>query len=479
MLRNNSEILYRVHQIIDLCLVVLCFHAAYLTRTYSLLVPGVLINDIDYNFVSLLAVMAFHTSLRLFGVYEPFRHSTISQMILKSFKATLGGVAGLVFFCYILHIESVSRLFIVIFSFYIFTVLSLFKCLVFQLLTKFRRHDYNIRYILIIGSKQRSQDFINSVMARKESGYRIIGALELVENADAIGREVCQGVKVTGTMKDFKRLLKSTTIDEIVFGIPLKKIKNINEYIYFAEEMGKNVRILPDFQINKVKYYPKTASVEIASFLGITTLVLSSGPKNSNELILKAIFDYTGALIGLIFLSPFFLLIALIIKLTSKGPVFYSQQRVGLNGRCFRLYKFRTMVEGADELKKKLLTMNEMDGPAFKIEKDPRITRVGRVLRKMSLDEFPQLINVLKGEMSLVGPRPPLLSEVGAYKLWQRRRLSMKPGLTCTWQVTSRNNTSFEQWMNMDLEYIDNWSIGLDIKLLLMTVKAIASGSGR
>jgi len=157
----------------------------------------------------------------------------------------------------------------------------------------------------------------------------------------------------------------------------------------------------------------------------------------------------------------------------------FSQERSGLNGRRFMLHKFRTMVVNAEDLKEKLLEENEVDGPVFKIKKDPRITWTGAFLRKTSLDELPQLFNVLKGEMSLVGPRPPIPSEVERYKLWQRRRLSMKPGMTCIWQVSGRNNISFEQWMNMDLEYIDNWSLRLDLKLLLLTVREVTIGGGR
>ena len=181
----------------------------------------------------------------------------------------------------------------------------------------------------------------------------------------------------------------------------------------------------------------------------------------------------------MILLSPLMLLIALLIKLTSKGPVLFTQRRSGLNGRQFSLYKFRTMVNNAEELKSQLAQDNEMDGPVFKMKKDPRVTRLGSFLRKSSLDELPQLFNILKGEMSLVGPRPPLPEEVERYQLWQRRRLSMKPGLTCIWQVSGRNDISFDNWMKMDLDYIDNWSLLFDLKLISITVKEMLLGKGR
>ncbi|MDP3285157.1 MAG: sugar transferase, partial [Desulfobacterales bacterium] len=196
---------------------------------------------------------------------------------------------------------------------------------------------------------------------------------------------------------------------------------------------------------------------------------------------IKNLIDYVAAGIGFIILMPIFLVIAAAIKISSKGPVFYKQLRSGLNGRTFTFYKFRTMLADADEKRRELEGLNESDGPVFKIKNDPRIIPfIGHFLRRTSLDELPQLINILRGEMSLVGPRPPIPAEVAQYKPWQRRRLSMKPGLTCIWQTSpNRNDISFDDWMKLDLEYIDNWSLMLDFKLLLKTVKVVLFGNGR
>jgi lipopolysaccharide/colanic/teichoic acid biosynthesis glycosyltransferase len=177
-------------------------------------------------------------------------------------------------------------------------------------------------------------------------------------------------------------------------------------------------------------------------------------------------------------LSPLLLATALAVKLTSPGPIFFAQERVGMNKRKFRLLKFRSMVVDAEERKKDLAHLNEMDGPAFKIRKDPRVTRVGAILRKLSIDELPQLINVLKGEMSLVGPRPPLLNEVDLYDWSDRRRLSVRPGITCLWQVSGRNNLTFDEWMILDRKYIDNWSVWFDLKILVMTIPVVLFGKG-
>ena len=479
MVRKQSSLLLALHQIIDLLIVFVCFYLAYKTKISLPGDLGGLANEDSYRMILLLALITFHVSLRLFGSYLPYRKLTLQQVIVRVLKGTLTGSAGIIFLGYMIHLNSVSRLLVALFFGYTFLGLSLFKGSLYKFLARSRYNNYNTRSILVIGSRQRALDFIKAVSRRKESGYRILGCLETSDLPELVGDRVYNSVKIIGTMAQFKELLQTETIDEVVFGIPLKKIENVQDYIYYAEQMGKNVRMLPDFQINTIKYYPQTARVDIEDFLGITTLAMSSSPQNSNELLLKSAIDYTGALIGIIVLSPLVFLIGLAIKCTSKGPLYFSQERSGLNGRRFKVHKFRTMVMDAENLQKDLMAANEMDGPVFKMKKDPRVTRVGAFLRKTSLDELPQLFNVLKGEMSLVGPRPPIPVEVEEYKLWQRRRLSMKPGLTCIWQVSGRNEISFEQWMNMDLEYIDKWSLKLDLKLLLLTVKEVTVGGGR
>ena len=189
--------------------------------------------------------------------------------------------------------------------------------------------------------------------------------------------------------------------------------------------------------------------------------------------------DIFGAVIGIVLFLPFFLIVGILIKLTSTGPIIYTQTRVGLRGRLFELYKFRTMVINADEIRRNLKDLNEADGPAFKIKDDPRITYIGHFLRKTGLDELPQLFNILKGEMSLIGPRPPLQEETLQYKRWQLRRLSVKPGLSCFWQIKpDRNSIKFEKWMELDLAYIDNWSLRLDFVILLKTIRTILQRTG-
>jgi exopolysaccharide biosynthesis polyprenyl glycosylphosphotransferase len=196
------------------------------------------------------------------------------------------------------------------------------------------------------------------------------------------------------------------------------------------------------------------------------------------QLAIKRLLDLVASAVAVIILMPLMVVVAIAIRLTSRGPVLYKQERVGLYGRPFHMLKFRSMVVNADELKAKLLALNEQSGPVFKLQRDPRVTAVGRFIRKYSIDELPQLINVLRGEMALVGPRPPIPSEVERYEAWQRRRLSVRPGLTCLWQVSGRNRISFEDWMYLDMQYIDHWSLSQDLRLILKTVPVVLTGRG-
>jgi exopolysaccharide biosynthesis polyprenyl glycosylphosphotransferase len=218
--------------------------------------------------------------------------------------------------------------------------------------------------------------------------------------------------------------------------------------------------------------------MELLEFEGFPLLSFSTTPTNEVLLLVRRIMDIFISSIGFVFALPVMTLSAILIKWTSPGPIFFKQERCGLNGRTFTMYKFRSMVDNAEQLRFELEALNEMDGPVFKSSRDPRITPVGKFIRRFSIDEFPQLYNVLRGEMSLVGPRPPLPQEVSKYERWQRRRLSMKPGLTCLWQISGRNEVSFEDWMKLDLTYIDNWSLLLDLKILLKTVPVVLLGKG-
>jgi lipopolysaccharide/colanic/teichoic acid biosynthesis glycosyltransferase len=261
----------------------------------------------------------------------------------------------------------------------------------------------------------------------------------------------------------------------------LNEIKNSEWYLSFINTVGITARVIPYRYIQTSITPSASRSVEMEPFFSEPALIISRTQKNQDSLAIKAIMDYVLALFALIITSPLFVIVPCLIKLFSPGPVFYIQIRSGQDGRKFPLFKFRSMVIGAEEQQYTLIEMNEADGPTFKIKNDPRIIPyVGKFIRKFGLDEIPQFINVIRGEMSIVGPRPPTPAEVDKYELWQRRRLTMKPGITCIWQVQpGRNDITFHQWMHMDMDYIDHWSLWLDIVLLLKTIPAILLGHGR
>ncbi len=307
-------------------------------------------------------------------------------------------------------------------------------------------------------------------------GLRVVAEVHLRRAAggDGAARPAASGAEPAADgLSRLARLLDEAAVDEVVLSLPLERWADIEAAAGVALERGKTVHVaLPRPQAELVR-------ARVTPLDGQVLLSWVFGPQDSPALLVKRALDVAGAAAGLILLAPLMLLIALAIKLTSPGPVFFVQERVGLHGRRFRMYKFRSMVADAEERLAEVLHLNEMSGPVFKIADDPRVTRVGRFLRRTSLDELPQLWNVLKGDMSLVGPRPPLPREVRCYDEASRRRLSVRPGLTCFWQVNGRNKIArFEDWVELDLQYIRQWSLGLDVAILAKTIPTVLKMNG-
>ncbi len=477
MVKDQAALKKRAHLALDLVLTGLAFVAAYYMKRHWLGDMSGLSIDPNYYLVLLATLVCCAISFDFFGFYDPSRGRRFDDVLVRIVKGVGVGTVGVVVLFYLLKEEDVSRLLMGVFFLLNVVLLVISREVVRVIRTHQLKRGVSKREILVVGSRERAKDMIRYVLATEELGYSVVGCLEV--SPGAVGTQVTEDVSVIGSMDDFQDVLLNMAVDEVIFAMPLGLIDNVLDHIGFAEEVGVNVRVLPDWQFQKLMYQPEIASVFIEPFAGIPTLALSSTPRKGVELLFKEFIDRASALLGLAILSPLFLLVALMIRLSSEGPVFFRQERSGLNGRVFNMYKFRTMVQDAEKLKKNLAGTNEMDGPVFKMKNDPRVTKIGRFLRKTSLDELPQLINVVMGEMSLVGPRPPLPSEVREYTPWQRRRLSMKPGLTCIWQVSGRNEISFEEWMRMDLEYIDKWSLMLDLKLLFKTVPTVLLGTGR
>lgn len=327
---------------------------------------------------------------------------------------------------------------------------------------------FTSRNILLIGSHENAIQFVRLINQHRNWGLNLVGYLDgfRSENLEPYG------VKRLGDTKDIARILEKNVIDEVLFAVSPDRLLSIESAIQKCEEIGIKVHIT-------AKFFDNIASrTELEEFGGIPVLTLTRVPCHAIQLFTKRIIDIVVASTGLLLTLPVFAITALLIRITSKGPVFFRQTRCGLNGRNFTMYKFRTMCHDAEIKLMDVTHLNRMSGPVFKAADDPRITRVGRLLRKLSIDELPQLWNVLKGDMSLVGPRPPIPDEVEKYERWQRRRLSMRPGITCLWQVSGRNIVDFDEWMQLDLKYIDNWSLWLDVKLMLKTLPAVLSTAG-
>ncbi len=337
------------------------------------------------------------------------------------------------------------------------------------LLKKIRTHGRNLRYVVITGRGGETKKILSYLEENPHFGLHLLGCFGFAgEKKISLGQ-----VPFLGMVKDLPAFLERNVVDEILIS-PAREVTlaQVNRVIQAVEEFGIPIRLLPE------TFSPRHAKASLSWFGTIPTLAWCMGPSESFSMVFKRALDMIVSAILLVLLTPVFILAALAIKLTSKGPIFFSQVRCGLHGRPFKVFKFRTMVTDAEQKKRHLLKMNEWDGPVFKMKNDPRITPVGRFLRKFSIDELPQLYNVLRGEMSLVGPRPPLPEEVANYDREHLRRLSVLPGITCIWQVKARDGKDFKKWVQMDLEYIDNWSLGLDLKLLLLTISAVFRGTG-
>jgi exopolysaccharide biosynthesis polyprenyl glycosylphosphotransferase len=397
----------------------------------------------------------------------------------KIIKAVTLAIILFLFAIYLFQLQTPSRALLLLFYSLDLTFLVAARLATDRIIVRKRQSEYFYRHLLIIGSRTTARELIKLINLQKDPGFKIVGCIEL-EPQD-VGKTVSHDVKVIGTLEDIREIMLNQVIDEVIITVPLNLIHNSEWYLSFMNTFGVTIRIIPYWYIRKFMNIHAFHSFKLDQFLSEPALIISRTEKNQDALVVKSIIDYSLAGIALLIFSPLFVVIPLLIKLISPGPVFFRQTRSGLDGRTFPLFKFRTMKVGAEESQYTLIEQNEADGPVFKIKKDPRIIPyLGTFLRKFGLDEIPQFINVIRGEMSIVGPRPPTPAEVKKYELWQRRRLSMKPGITCIWQIQpGRNDLSFDEWMNMDMYYIDHWSLWLDFTIIVKTIPAMLLGRGR
>jgi exopolysaccharide biosynthesis polyprenyl glycosylphosphotransferase len=326
--------------------------------------------------------------------------------------------------------------------------------------------------MLIVGTNPRAIQFAREIETKPELGYQIIGFVD--DDYPENGEFKKSGYALLSNFNDFQSFLRNHVVDEVVISLPIKSLYDqASRIVTLCEEQGIIVRFLSDI------FNLKLGQAKVDQFEDDSMITVTTGAMKGVPILVKRAMDLIASLILLTILAPFFFLIALLIKLTSPGTAFFVQERIGLNKRRFCLYKFRTMVPGGEENLAELEDLNEVSGPVFKIKNDPRTTWIGKFLRKTSVDELPQLINVLKGDMSLVGPRPlPVRDYEGFDEDWHRRRFSVRPGITCLWQINGRSNIPFKDWMRLDMEYIDKWSLGLDFKILARTIPAVLKGAG-
>jgi exopolysaccharide biosynthesis polyprenyl glycosylphosphotransferase len=453
----------------DILLLSLAFVTAYRTRSILHLEHIFFLTPEQMALVLGSALVAWVTIAWWLEIYEKLDSGHPRVILRDASKQCVYGALCLVVMEYVVRLE-LSRFFVLLFAALAWILLLIFRLTAGRVSGALRRGFTRPHYLMVVGTGDRARQLAKALEDSVEYGVRLRGFLsERLETAPA---EIALGATYpVYPIRELPALLREHVIDEIVFAVGSESIAGLEEVFLLCDEEGVRTRIAVDF-------FPHVNSTISLDRLGSTPLLtFSAAPYDEIRLLVKRVIDMSIAGAALIALSPLMAAIAMLIRLTSPGPAIFRQVRCGLNGRQFVFYKFRSMVQNAEDLKPGLAHLSTRE-TAFKIPGDPRQTRVGRVLRKFSIDEWPQLWNVLRGDMSLVGPRPAVPSEVERYKRWQRRRLRMRPGLTCLWAVCGRDQVDFDTWMKMDMQYIDNWSLALDWNILLRTIPRVLTGHG-
>ena len=461
MLRRDRLIRMQVNELLDACLFALSFWLAYLLRSNPRVIDFFRLDDVSpfdaYVWLYLILIPIAPLILEAQGFYNrPLFCSRLTTGWLL-FKGCLFTTLGLIMALFLFH-SGIARLVTVLFGAISFILLFAKEEILRRAFrSELARGQYQRRFLLV-GSREETQRMRNELRTKSPEAMQVVAELDL--NDTSIERLV--------------ELLHEHSVNGVIISAKRSFFDQVESAVRVCELEGVEVWLMADF------FKTQISRTTFDDFYGQSIMVFRAVPEASWASVAKQLIDFFGSAGLLILFAPLAAILALIIRLTSPGPILFRQQRSGLNGRPFTLYKFRTMVSNAEQLQHELAAMNEMSGPVFKVTNDPRITPFGRFLRKSSLDEFPQLFNVLRGEMSLVGPRPLPVDEVRRFHdPAYRRRLSVKPGLTCLWQVSGRNKVKdFKDWVRLDLEYIDNWSLWLDVKILCRTLPVVLTGAG-
>ena len=405
--------------------------------------------------------------LRLQGLYELRASRSWADEFGIIFWGTLVGIAVLIVGVFYFRPFAYSRLIFVFAWVTIATLMALSRAAERELRSYFRRRGVGLTRILVVGSGETGRAVVQNLVAQPELGYQVVGLVDN-ESTEDLGRFAW-----LGRTDDVPKLIYELGVDEVIIALPAAAHKRITATILSCAQQKVRFRIVPDF------YQLSLNQLDVVELNGIPLIGVSDPSLSGGRLIVKRVIDVAFSVVALVLAFPFMALTAAAIRLESPGPIFVRQVRIGRFGKPFTFYKFRSMCQNADEQLKNLLDKNEVKGAGqFKMRNDPRITRVGRIIRKLSIDEMPQIWNVLRGDMSLVGPRPPFAWEVDKYEDWHRKRLEVTPGLTGLGQVSGRSDLPFDETALLDLWYIDNWSLGLDLRILLRTVPAVLMGRG-
>lgn len=417
-------------------------------------------------------ILVWHLIFGFSGLYASRRLSSRGNEVLDVIKATSLGtmviVAGAIGF----HIKMVTPLFVAVFWLVSTSLTACSRVLLRIALGFIRKRGRNLREMVIVGTNRRALEFARRLASRRESGYQVTGFVD--QDWQGMDTFRASGYALVSDLASFPQFLRKSVVDEVVMALPFRSMhEQASRIAASCEEQGITVRVLNNI------FDLKIAHCSAEELEGDSLITHSTAWAEGWPIFAKRVVDLIVSAIAVIVLAPLLIPVVILIKASSPGPVLFVQRRVGLRKRPFKLYKFRTMIVDAENRIAEIQHLNEVSGPVFKIKNDPRITPIGRFLRNTSIDELPQLINVLKGEMSLVGPRPlPLRDYEGFSEDWQRRRFSVKPGITCLWQVRGRSSIPFEKWMELDLQYIEKWSLWLDFQILLRTIPAVLKGSG-
>jgi len=402
------------------------------------------------------------------GVYRTWPRSWMDQ-VYRITNSTAKVTVLMLAITFVFRPRYYSRAMLIEVGLLTILLLAIVRAVEAGLMAYLRARGVGIKRVVIVGAGEVGRTVMRTIVARPELGYRVIGFVD--DNPDK-GHTDIGRFKALGPLENLPRVLEEEKPDEVIITLPWMYHRKIMALVRECDRHNVRARIVPDiFQMSLTQ-------VNLEDLGGVPLISVRPVSISKGALLVKRLVDVTVAALGLVLCAPLFALIALAIRLDSPGPVIFRQTRVGLRGRLFEMYKFRSMHVGAEEQQDMLADLNEADGPIFKIRDDPRLTRVGRIIRRLSLDELPQLVNVLRGEMSLVGPRPPIPSEVEKYQEWHKKRLEAPPGMTGLWQVSGRSRLPFDEMVLLDIYYIENWSLWLDFKILMRTIPKVLLGEG-